>query len=210
MWNLASGPKFLQPLPVVFLLRSLFDELNLPYLEASGHPPALADGRRVLSMDAKGVANPRRKGKHPRGHTNQGPSMGRKVVASWPRAQWQVARDSADGWPSRTTANDRAPAALLAFGQCPLRWMHKSCAFRCKHMTIRRRTVHGTPLFQSPRRGEFEQVRAPENRRTPARHNSIGALKMPLFPGDLTPGCQFSQLARWGVEAQKTLQLPSL
>ncbi len=44
---------------------------------------------------------------------------------------------------------------------------------------------------------------------TPARHNSIGALKMAVFPGDLTPGCQFSQLARWGVDGQKTLELPS-
>ncbi len=32
---------------------------------------------------------------------------------------------------------------------------------------------------------------------------------MPVFPGEKTPGCQFSQLARWGVEAQKSLELPS-
>ncbi len=87
--------------------------------------------------------------------------------------------------------------------------MLKSCACTCKHETIRRRTVHGTPLFQSPRRGEFEHVSRPDNRRTPARHNSIGALKRAVFCEDLTPGCQFSHLARWGVEAQKTLELPS-
>ncbi len=95
----------------------------------------------------------------------------------------------------------RPPLSHTEFG--------KSCACTCKHMTIRRGTVHGAPLFLAPRRGEFEQVPAPDTRRTPARHNSIGALKMPIFPGKQTPGCQLSQLARWGVEAQKTPELPS-
>ncbi len=44
---------------------------------------------------------------------------------------------------------------------------------------------------------------------TPARHNTIGALKTLVFPGIWTPVCQFSYLARRGVEAQETLELPS-
>ncbi len=58
-------------------------------------------------------------------------------------------------------------------------------------------------LVPGPTEGEFY-------RRTKARHNSIGALKMPIFPGNQTTGCQLSQWRAVGGGSPSTLELPSL
>ena len=43
-------------------------------------------------------------------------------------------------------------------------------------------------VVPDPEEGEFENVRALDNRRSTARHNSIGAPKPPGFSGNLTTG----------------------
>ncbi len=60
-------------------------------------------------------------------------------------------------------------------------------------------------LVPAPRRGDFEHVRAPDNRGTPARHNSIGALKMPVFPGDLTQAANSLNWRAGGWRSKKRL-----
>jgi hypothetical protein len=47
-------------------------------------------------------------------------------------------------------------------------------------------------VVPGPAEGEFYHVRAPDNRRSTARHNSIGAPNPRGFSGNLTTGCQFS------------------
>src|SRR5262249_12270337 len=67
--------------------------------------------------------------------------------------------------------------------------------------------AESTDGFCGPLDSAFEHVRALDNRRSTARHNSIGALKPADLSGKSTTLCQFSQWRAVGGWRPKRLDL---
>jgi hypothetical protein len=91
----------------------------------------------------------------------------------------------AAGMAPDSVASHAAPRSAICIGK--VMCMHAQV---CDYQAIDRSTI--LPGCSRPRGGEFYHVRAPDDRRSTARHNSIGAPNPRGFSGNLTTGCQFS------------------
>jgi hypothetical protein len=79
----------------------------------------------------------------------------------------------------------------------------------CRHVQVRDYPAKNgsRDSLVVPAEGEFQHVRAPDNRRSTARHNSSKIAKVGLFPGSQGTGCQFSIWRAVGGGSPKTLDM---